>query len=81
VPPDVAPGADLQVLVARTGWSVALTTGERHLHELGSVYRRPRHALRHRQNADAVATAEARLTSLRNKGADDGGCHLLSRRV
>jgi transposase len=60
--------ADLQDLLARQGWRVAIATVERHLHRLGYVYRRPRHDLAHRQNADAVASAAAVLTSLREKG-------------
>lgn len=60
--------ADLQDVLARNGWSVALTTVERHLHQMGYVYRRPRHDLAHRQDADAVASAEAVLTALRKKG-------------
>lgn len=60
--------ADLQDVLARNGWSVALTTVERHLHRLGDVYRRPQHDLTHRQDADAVASAEAVLTALRKKG-------------
>jgi transposase len=62
------PLADLQDLLARNGWSVARTTGERHLHQMGYVYRRPRPDLAHRQDADAVARAEAVLTALRKKG-------------
>ena len=61
--------ADLQDLLASNGWHVALTTVERHLHQLGYVYRRPRHDLSHRQNADAVASAKAVLTALRKKGS------------
>jgi transposase len=60
--------ADLQDLLARQGWPVSVTTVERHLHRLGYVYRRPRHDLAHRQNADAVASADAVLTALRKKG-------------
>lgn len=60
--------ADLQDLLARQGWHVSITTIERQLHRLGYVYRRPRHDLAHRQNADAVASAEAVLTALRKKG-------------
>jgi hypothetical protein len=62
------PLADLQDLLARNGWSVARTTGERHLHQMGYVYRRPRPDLAHRQDADAVARAEAVLTARRTKG-------------
>lgn len=60
--------ADLQDLLARKGWVVSITTVERQLHRLGYVYRRPRHDLAHRQNADAVASAEAVLSALRKKG-------------
>lgn len=60
--------ADLQDLLARQGWQVSIATVERQLHRLGYVYRRPRHDLAHRQNADAVASAEAVLSALRKKG-------------
>lgn len=60
--------ADLQDLLARQGWMVSIVTVERHLHHLGYAYRRPRHDLAHRQDADAVASAEAVLTALRKKG-------------
>jgi len=60
--------ADLQDLLARQGWPVSISTVERHLHRLGYGYRRPRHDLAHRQDADAVASAEAVLTALRKKG-------------
>lgn len=60
--------ADLQDLLARQGWMISRATVERHLHRLGYVYRRPRHDLAHRQNADAVASADAVLTALRKRG-------------
>lgn len=60
--------ADLQDLLCHHGWDVSGSTVERHLHQLGYVYRRPRHDLAHRQDADAVASAEAVLTALRKKG-------------
>jgi hypothetical protein len=60
--------ADLQDLLAGKGWSVALTTVSRTLHELGYVYRRPKYDLQHRQDADSVATAQQTLRILQQKG-------------
>jgi transposase len=40
----------------------------RHLKKLGYVYRRPRHDLKHRQDAEAVASAQHTLTTLQKKG-------------
>lgn len=60
--------ADLTDLLARNGWAVALTTVERHLHALGYCDRRPRHDLRHRQDAKAVAAATKTLAALQKRG-------------
>lgn len=60
--------ADLQDLLRRRGWSVALTTVARTLHDLGYVYRRPKHDLHHRQDVDSVATAAHTLSILQKKG-------------
>lgn len=60
--------ADLTDLLARNGWVVAVTTVERHLHALGYRYRRPRHDLHHRQDAEAVATAKQTLAALQKRG-------------
>ena len=62
------PLADLQDLLARKGWPVALTTVSRTLHRLGYGYRRPKHDLQHRQDADNVATAQQTLRILQQKG-------------
>ncbi len=60
--------ADLQDLLARNGWLVALTTLDRALHWMGYRYRRPRHDLDHRQDADAVASVKQTLAVLQKKG-------------
>ncbi len=60
--------ADMRDLLAREGWVVGTTTVGRTLHALGYAYRRPRHDLQHRQDADAVATAKQTLALLQKKG-------------
>lgn len=60
--------ADLQDLLARKGWTVALTTVARTLHAMGYRYIRPKHDLQHRQDADSVATAAKTLQLLQKKG-------------
>ena len=60
--------ADLRDLLARHGWDVCPGTVDRTLHRLGYCYRRPRHDLDHRQDADAVATAKQTLAVLQKKG-------------
>ena len=60
--------ADLQDLLARKGWEVAVTTVARTLHQLGYAYTRPKHDLQHRQDADSVATAQQTLRILQQKG-------------
>jgi hypothetical protein len=60
--------ADLADLLARRGWSVAPGTANRAVHALGYVHRRPRHDLRHRQDAEAVASAQRVLVDLQKRG-------------
>lgn len=60
--------ADLTDLLLRTGWSVSVTTVQRTLHAEGHVYWRPRHALAHRQDCDAVASAARTLATLPKRG-------------
>lgn len=60
--------ADLTDLLARKGWLVSITTVQRTLHAEGYVYRRPRHDLAHRQDAEAVASAAHVLDTLQKKG-------------
>jgi Winged helix-turn helix len=57
---------DLQVLVLReSGITVSICTLHRGVHALGYRYRRPRHDLRHRQDAEAVAAAKRVLDWLK----------------
>lgn len=60
--------ADLTDLLARRGWPVSPATVYRTLAALGYRYRRPRHDLRHRQDAEAVASAKHVLAELQKKG-------------
>lgn len=60
--------ADLTDLIGRKGWSVGVTTVQRTLHAEGYVYRRPRHDLTHRQDAEAVASAAHVLDTLQKRG-------------
>ena len=60
--------ADLTDLLGRQGWSVCPTTVWRTLHALGYRYRRPRHDLTHRQDAEAVAAAKHVLRELQKRG-------------
>lgn len=60
--------ADLHDLLARHGYAVSLATVYRALDRLGYRYRRPRHDLTHRQDADAVASAKHVLTELQKRG-------------
>jgi transposase len=60
--------ADLTDLLARRGWPVSAATVYRTLAALGFRYRRPRHDLRHRQDAEAVASAKHVLTELQKRG-------------
>lgn len=59
---------DLQALLARErGVEVSVYTVHRAVHELGFRYRRPRHDLTHRQDAEAVASAKRVLEWLQKK--------------
>ena len=60
--------ADLTDLLGRQGWSVHPVSVYRALHELGYRYRRPRHDLTHRQDAEAVASAKHVLAELQKRG-------------
>jgi transposase len=59
---------DLQALLLRErGLTVSVCTLHRVVHALGYRYRRPRHDLRHRQDAQAVAAAKRVLDWLQKK--------------
>ena len=59
---------DLQALLQHErGITVSICTLHRVVHALGYRYRRPRHDLRHRQDAEAVAAAKQVLTWLEKK--------------
>jgi transposase len=59
---------DLQALLLRErGLTVSVCTLHRVVHALGYRYRRPRHDLRHRQDAQAVAAAKRVLEWLQKK--------------
>jgi transposase len=60
--------ADLTDLLGRRGCAVCATTVWRTLHTLGYRYRRPRHDLTHRQDAEAVAAATHVLRELQKRG-------------
>lgn len=60
--------ADLTDLLAQRGWSVSRATVSRTLQRLGYRYRRPRHDLTHRQDAEAVAAAKHVLRELQKRG-------------
>ncbi len=60
--------ADLADLLQRRGWTVSSATVNRTVHALGYVHRRPRHDLRHRQDVEAVSSAERVLSELQKKG-------------
>jgi putative transposase len=60
--------ADLADLLGRRGWAVSGATVNRTLHALGYRYRRPRHDLTHRQDAEAVASAKHALAELQKRG-------------
>jgi transposase len=59
---------DLRDLLARRGYDVSVATVYRTLERLGYRYRRPRHDLSHRQDADAVASAKHVLAELQKRG-------------
>lgn len=60
--------ADLADLLAQRGWPVSRTTVSRTLQNMGYRYRRPRHDLTHRQDAEAVASAQHVLRELQKRG-------------
>lgn len=60
--------ADLTDLLARHGRHVSSATVYRALQAMGYRYRRPRHELAHRQDADAVASARHVLAELQKRG-------------
>lgn len=60
--------ADLHDLLGRHGYRVSPATIYRTLERLGYRYRRPRHDLTHRQDADAVASAKHVLSTLHKRG-------------
>lgn len=60
--------ADLNDLLGRHGWPVSTATVYRTLAALGYRYRRPRHDLTHRQDAEAVASAKHVLAELQKRG-------------
>jgi transposase len=60
--------ADLTDLLGRHGWPVSTATVYRTLAALGYRYRRPRHDLTHRQDAEAVASAKHVLAELQKRG-------------
>lgn len=60
--------ADLTDLLGQRGWIVSAATVSRTVHALGYVHRRPRHDLRHRQDAEAVASAQHVLATLQKRG-------------
>ena len=60
--------ADLADLLGRHGWAVSDATVNRTLRAMGYRYRRPRHDLTHRQDADAVASAKHALAELQKRG-------------
>lgn len=60
--------ADLTHLLSRWGWVVSPATVHRAVRALGFVHRRPRHDLRHRQDAEAVASAQHALAVLQKRG-------------
>jgi transposase len=69
-PPKLDPAALAflrEVLAARLGIRVCTATVHRAVHRLAYHYRRPRHDLTHRQDAEAVAAAQEVLAWLRKK--------------
>jgi len=59
---------DLTDLLGRHGWHVHPITVYRTLHEMDYSYRRPRHDLTHRQDAEAVVSAKHALAELQKRG-------------
>lgn len=71
--------ADVTDLLARHGDAISAVTVNRVVHAIGYRYRRPRHDLTHRQDAEAVAAAQHTLRELQEKGAVAGaGFRLVS---
>jgi transposase len=64
--------ADLTDLLGRHGDRVSTATVYRTLHAMGYRYRRPRHDLTHRQDAEAVASAKHVLRQLQKRGCCRG---------
>jgi hypothetical protein len=60
--------ADLTDLPAQRGWPVSRATVTRTLQRLGYRYRRPRHDLTHRRDAEAGAVAKHVLRELQKRG-------------
>ena len=60
--------ADLHDLLVRHDYQVSPATVYRTLDRLGYRYRRPRHDLTHRQDADAVTSAKHVLAELQKRG-------------
>jgi transposase len=60
--------ADLADLLAQRGWLVSHATVSRCLQRMGYRYRRPRHDLTHRQDAEAVSSAKHVLAELQKRG-------------
>lgn len=60
--------ADLTDLLGRHGYQISSATVYRTLHRLGYGYRRPRHDLTHRQDADAVTSTKHVLAELQKRG-------------
>jgi len=59
---------DLTDLLRRHGYATHPVTVNRTLHAMGYRYRRPRHDLTHRQDAEAVAAAKHALAELQKRG-------------
>jgi transposase len=60
--------ADLADLLGQRGWPVSRATVSRMLAAMGYRYRRPRHDLTHRQDAEAVTAAKHVLRELQKRG-------------
>lgn len=72
VPVTVWSVRDLRALLAQHGIHVCCATVHRTLQALGYRYRRPRHDLTHRQNAEAVAATKRVLEWLKKGDSDTG---------
>jgi hypothetical protein len=70
--------ADLTDLLGRHGYAICPVTANRTLHAMGYRYRRSRHDLVHRQDAEAVGSAKHALAELQERGAPArAGFHLV----